>query len=222
MRKIRKIAYSFGAIATALSYQAFSTYFVFFYTDVMKLFPWLVSAGMLVYAIWNAVNDPLAGFISDITRTRIGRRIPFIIFGTLPFALCYFLVWTPPVGAAAMALLFLYFLIIINLFDTLYTVVSLNWAALYPEMYPELEERAEVNTYRQVFQIIGFVIGIALPPLIYGALGWGWMGAILGTVIAISLYVSLWGVRRKKSSAWRRKDWDLKMLYPIRLKINPF
>lgn len=205
MKKMRKIAYSFGAVATALSYQAFSTYFVFFYTDVMKLLPWLVSAGMLVYGIWNAVNDPLAGFVSDITRTRIGRRIPFILFGTLPFALCYFLVWVPPVSAATMALLFIYFLIIINLFDTLYTVVSLNWAALYPEMYPELEERAQVNTYRQVFQILGFVIGIALPPLIYGTLGWGWMGALLGTVIAVSLYVSLLGSKEKKEFSMGKK-----------------
>ena len=87
----RKLAYSFGAIATALSYQAFSTYIFFFYVDVIQLPSYLAAIGMLVFAIWNAVNDPLAGYISDHTRSRWGRRIPYIALGAVPFGIIYFL-----------------------------------------------------------------------------------------------------------------------------------
>lgn len=199
MKLSRKLAYSFGAIATAISYQAFSTYIVFFYVDVKKLLPGLAAVGMLIWGIWNAINDPIAGFISDHTRTRFGRRIPYIAICAIPFGIIYFLLWTPPFEAATQMIpLFAYFLIFICIFDGLYTVTVLNWASLFPEMFPKLSERAEVNSYRQTFGMIGLVIGIALPPLIYSGIGWKWMGAIFGTIIAVAFLIALWGSREKK------------------------
>ncbi len=200
----RKICYSFGAVATALSYQAFSTYIIFFYVDTLRLEAGLAAIAMLIYGVWNAINDPLAGFISDSTRTKWGRRIPYILFGSIPFGLAYFLVWTPPFTSTNMTALFLYFLAIICLFDGLYTVVVLNWASLFPEMYPTLKERAEVNSYRQTFGMIGLVIGIALPPLIYSSVGWARMGAIFGAVIAIAYLIALIGSRETKKSAEKK------------------
>jgi len=150
---------------------------------------------MLIYGVWNAVNDPIAGFISDSTRTRWGRRIPYIFLGSIPFGLAYFLLWAPPFTSADMTALFWYFLLFICLFDTLYTIVVINWASLYPEMYPALKERAQVNSYRQTFGMIGLIIGIAMPPLIYSAIGWAKMGAIFGAIIAIAYFVALAGSR---------------------------
>lgn len=197
MNKIKKICYSFGAVATALSYQAFSTYIIFFYVDTLRLKAGLAAIAMLIYGAWNAINDPLAGFISDSTRTKWGRRIPFIFFGAVPFGLVYFLIWTPFFDSSNMVMLFLYFLMIICLFDALYTIVVLNWASLFPEMFPSLKERAQVNSYRQTFGMIGLVIGIALPPVIYSSIGWAKMGAIFGTLITIAYFISLTGSREK-------------------------
>jgi len=155
----------------------------------------LAAFAMLIYGIWNAVNDPIAGFISDSTKTRWGRRIPYILLGSIPFGLVYFLLWVPPFTSSNMAALFWYFLVMICLFDTLYTIVVLNWASLYPEMYPTLKERAQVNSYRQTFGMIGLVIGIAMPPLIFSAIGWAKMGAIFGAIIAGAYLVALAGSR---------------------------
>ncbi|MBU0672609.1 MAG: MFS transporter [Candidatus Margulisbacteria bacterium] len=194
MKKPGKIAYSFGAVATALSYQAFSTYIIFFYVDVVKLPAYLAAIGMLIYAVWNAINDPLAGYISDHTHSRWGRRIPYIALGAVPFGLAYFLLWTPPfTNYSQTMLLFAYFVGFICLFDGFYTVTILNWASLFPEMFPSLKERSRVNAYRQSFGMIGLVLGIAVPPLIYGSLGWAWMGAIFGVIISVSLLIALWG-----------------------------
>ncbi len=204
MSKLRKICYSFGAVATALSYQAFSTYIIFFYVDTLRLRISLAAAAMLAYGIWNAINDPLAGFISDSTRTKWGRRIPYILFGSIPFGLVYFLVWAPPFTYMNMTALFLYFLAVICLFDGLYSVVVLNWASLFPEMYPSLKERAEVNSYRQTFGMIGLIIGIALPPLIYNSIGWARMGAIFGAVIAAAYLIALAGSKETKRSTEKK------------------
>ena len=143
MSKPNKFAYSFGAVATALSYQAFSTYIIFFYVDVVKLPPYLAAIAMMIYAVWNAINDPLAGYISDHTRSKWGRRIPYIAFGAIPFGLVYFLLWTPPFwDFTQVTLLFFYFLVFICLFDGFYTFTVLNWASLFPEMFSGLKERA--------------------------------------------------------------------------------
>jgi len=191
---IKKIAYSFGAVATALSYQAFSTYIIFFYVDVVKLPVYLAGVAMLIYALWNAVNDPIAGFVSDSTRTRWGKRIPYLVLGAVPFGIIYFLLWVPPFEGIDQAFpLFLYFLSFICLFDAFYTVTILNWASLYPEMYPSLKERTQVNAYRQSFGMLGLLVGIALPPLIYSNWGWGWMGLIFGALISVALLVAVWG-----------------------------
>jgi GPH family glycoside/pentoside/hexuronide:cation symporter len=198
VNKLKKICYSFGAVGTALSYQAFSTYIVFFYVDVLRLEARLAATAMLIYGIWNALNDPIAGFVSDSTRTRWGRRIPYIVFGAIPFGAAYFLLWSPPFDSSSMTALFFYFLIAICLFDGLYSVVVLNWASLFPEMYPGLAERAQVNSYRQTLGMIGLVIGIALPPLIYTTVGWAKMGAIFGAIITLVYLISLIGSRETK------------------------
>jgi GPH family glycoside/pentoside/hexuronide:cation symporter len=199
MKISRKLAYSFGAVAVALSSQAFSTYIIFFYVDVMRLSAHLAAVAMIIYGLWNAVNDPIFGYLSDHTRTRWGRRIPYIALGAIPFGIIYLLLWVPPFSDVShVYFLFLYFVVFICLFDGLYTLTSLNWLALFPEMFPGLAERSQVNAFRQTFVMLGLVVGIAIPPLIYGSLGWGWMGAIFGATISLSFLVSLLGSREKK------------------------
>jgi GPH family glycoside/pentoside/hexuronide:cation symporter len=199
MKISRKLAYSSGAVAVALSSQAFSTYIIFFYVDVMRLSAYLAAIAMIIYGIWNAINDPIAGYISDHTRSRWGRRIPYIALGAIPFGIIYFLLWVPPFSDVGQVyFLFAYFVFFICLFDGFYTVTSLNWLALFPEMFPSLAERSQVNAFRQTFVMLGLILGIAVPPLIYGSLGWGWMGAIFGVIISASFLISLLGSREKK------------------------
>lgn len=121
------------------------------------------------------------------------------MFGAIPFGIVYFLLWIPPFeGLYQSFSLFLYFTFFICLFDGFYTVTILNWASLYPEMYPSLKERAQVNAYRQSFGMFGLLIGIALPPLIYSVLGWRTMGLLFGAVISAALLIAVWGSRERK------------------------
>jgi GPH family glycoside/pentoside/hexuronide:cation symporter len=195
---IRKLAYSLGAIATSLSYQTFSTYIIFFYVDVLKLPIQMAGIAMLIYAGWNAINDPLAGYLSDITRSRFGRRIPYIALGGIPLGLVFFLLWIPPFTGMGQELsLFIYFLSMICLFDAFYSVAAINWTALYPEMFSSIEERTQVNSFRQTFVMIGLLAGVSLPPMIYNYLGWSKLGMIFGAVISLAMIIALLGSREK-------------------------
>ncbi|MEM1582039.1 MAG: MFS transporter [Candidatus Bathyarchaeia archaeon] len=202
-KRIHKVLYGVGYFAAQVSYQSFVTFVFFFYVDVLRLNVQFASLGWSIYGLWNAINDPIAGYISDRTRTRWGRRIPYIAFGAPPLAISYLLVWIPSAfGVLSSDVgLFLYFTLTILLFDTIYTFTIINWIALFPEMYLELTERAEAENYVQIFGVIGLIAGMALPPLIYGMLGWQWLGIIIGILTLLTLIVSLFGSRERPEFA---------------------
>jgi len=201
--KAQKILYSLGSFGASLPSQAVGAFLLFFYVDRLKMPPSLYGTGMVIYAIWNALNDPLAGQISDNTRSRWGRRIPYIRFLVVPLAVAFVLIWTPPFASAAgheMAM-FAYFLIVLFFFDGFYTFVILNWTALFPEMYPTLDERAQVSAWRQAFGIFGNIIGVSLPPMLYPVLGWPGMGLVFGLLTLLSLALSLAGSKENPTFA---------------------
>lgn len=201
MNRNRPLLYSSGNFAASLIGSVFSTYVMFFYVDVLKVPAHLIGLAMGIYGIWNAINDPLLGQISDRTRSKWGRRIPYILFGLVPFILFFTLVWTPPLkllGGNVYSLLG-YFIVMIFLFDTLYTLVVINWTALFPEMYKTQEERTRVSVFRQIFGIIGNILGVALPPVIYAAIGWPAMGIGFGLLSLIFMGLSLMGSKEDPS-----------------------
>lgn len=197
MNKLRDFAYSLGSFSASILGQTVSTFAIFFYVDVMKVPTRLISLVMVFYGIWNAINDPLFGQISDRTRTRWGRRIPYIVWFTLPLCIAFSLLWMPPFPEGAARQLFIYYFIVIFFFDGLFTIVVLNWTALFPEMYPDLEDRARVSAIRQILGIIGLIMGVALPPMIYGRFGWRFLGISFGALGLVTMYASLIGARER-------------------------
>lgn len=199
--KKKSLLYSSGNVASGLGPAAFSTFVMFFYVDYLKMSPVLFGIGMMFYGIWNAINDPLFGQISDRTKTKRGRRIPYILFGSLPYAIAFILIWLPrPTWFKANpSMLFVYFMIAIFLYDGFYTLVILNWTALFPEMYKAQDERTRVSAYRQVFGIIGSILGTALTSILYKLYGWTAMAVIFGIISLIFLYISLLGSKEDPS-----------------------
>ncbi|MGE5591369.1 MAG: MFS transporter [Bacillota bacterium] len=193
MNKWRDVLYSMGNLSANLAGQAVGTFAIFYYTDVLRVRVELISLAMVLYGIWNAINDPLFGQVSDRTRTRWGRRIPYVRFLTVPVAVAFALLWMPPFPPGSTMPLFWYYLAAMFVFDSLFTFVILNWTALFPEMYASLEDRTRVSAWRQVIGIVGLILGIALPPLFYGTLGWPAMGIIFAVIIALALMASLLG-----------------------------
>jgi Na+/melibiose symporter-like transporter len=196
-----KLAYSSGNLSVNLMAQAFASYIVFYYVDVLGVEPGLISVAMVIHGIVNAVLNPLFGHISDRTSSRFGRRIPYMLFGMVPLAALFTAIWFP-LGTGTEV--FWYFLTIVLLYDILFVMVVLNYSALFPEMFTTMKERATVSSWRQMFGIVGMIIGVALPPLVYGNMGWGPMGAIFAG-IALVFFIVMVSSSKEKTVVDREK-----------------
>jgi Na+/melibiose symporter-like transporter len=188
----QKWAFSAGNFSVNLIFQGFATYIVFYYVDVLGVRPGLISLAMVIHGIFNAVLNPLIGHISDRTSSRWGRRIPYMLFGIAPLAAVFTLLWFPLLSGTEAAL-FWYFLIIVLLYDILFVIVVLNYSALFPEMFVTIQERAAVSSWRQMFGILGLIVGVALPPLLYSHIGWKAMGFIFGVLSLLFFAVMIRG-----------------------------
>ncbi|MFX1487663.1 MAG: MFS transporter [Promethearchaeota archaeon] len=119
----------------------------------------------IIYLIVNAVNDPLFGFISDKSKSKRGRRIPFMRY-TAPFlALTFIIVWFAPDRSAGDWSIFWWMVITTCLYDTAYTIIFLVYSALLPEITEDEQERNSLNVYSQFFALIGTVLGFVIPDL---------------------------------------------------------
>lgn len=205
----RTLLYSLGNAAGLLTYTTFNAFIQYFYTDVKGLPPNWVGRGWFAFGLWNAVNDPVAGWISDRTSTRWGRRRFYIGLLAIPTAVAFALIWMPPLDASNPSALMAYFLAIISIYDLLQSIVTLNQDALFPEMYQDTADRATGASTRQ---LIGFVVGngmaVALTPTVYGTLGWDALAALWGTLAAAMYFLSLIGIRENPVFAkQRRQPW---------------
>ncbi len=133
-----------------------------FYQDYLGLQANWIALASGIYAVWNAVNDPLFGYITDSTRSKHGRRIPYLRF-TAPFlGLTFILVWLAPRGAGQAAL-FWWMLGAMLLYDTCYTIIGLVYSALLPEVTESDRERHKLQVSASFLGLIGTLLGFLIP-----------------------------------------------------------
>jgi GPH family glycoside/pentoside/hexuronide:cation symporter len=163
----KAVKYSTGQIADQAAYQTF-TFLVFtFYFAVVQINIGLITLGFIIWAVWNSLNDPMLGYLSDRTHTRFGRRLPYIMIAIIPLGIIIFLLFTPimPIGVDNQIGNFVYFMIIIIVFEFFYTMFSLNATSLFPETFISVDERTKANNVRQAFLILGLIVAFVLPGL---------------------------------------------------------
>lgn len=178
--RARTVAYAASAFPANLLLQTFSAFVVYFYVDHLGVPAGWVAGAMIAHGILNAVLNPLVGAASDRRRTRWGRRVPWIGLGVVPLVVAFALVWMPP--ALGPTGLVVWFLLVVAVYDVAYVVVVLNVSALFPEIFRTTAERARGNAPRQIFGLVGMILGTAGAPLLYGTLGWTWMALLLAVV----------------------------------------
>jgi GPH family glycoside/pentoside/hexuronide:cation symporter len=129
-----------------------SIFYAIYLTDVVGLEPRLGSFGALVGIVWDAVNDPIIGMISDRLQTRWGRRRPFLLWFAIPFGLSFVMLWSAPNWDSQMALL-IYVTITFMIADTLQTLIAVPFMSLTPELTHDYDERTTLTSYRSFFQL---------------------------------------------------------------------
>lgn len=160
-----KVAYGAGDLGPAITANILAVYLLIFFTNVAGLSPGIAGSALMVGKIWDAVNDPIVGALSDRTQSRWGRRLSWMILGAVPFGLFFFLQWyIPPFGQWG---LFWYYVLVSICFNNFYTAVNLPYTALTPELTQDYDERTSLNSFRFTFSISGSILSLGLALLIF-------------------------------------------------------
>lgn len=168
-----KLAYGSGDMGPAITANILVFFLLYFFTNVAGLPAGLAGSILAIGKIGDAINDPIAGILSDRTRTRWGRRIPWMLWGTLPFGIFFFLQWIVPQFSNDPTVnswcLFVYYIVIAILFNLAYTAVNLPYTALTPELTQDYNERTSLNSFRFAFSIGGSILSLILATFVFQA-----------------------------------------------------
>lgn len=199
-----KIGYTSGDLGISLIFFSVGFFFLFYLTDMVGLSPFLAGLAMSIGMIWDAVTDPLMGYICDNTRSRFGRRRVYLLFGSVPLGISFLLLWTiPDVGPTGLkfALATGFFL----LFKTAYTVVAIPYMSLLPSLTTDYNERTQISGLRalttQVGTILGGISALIVSSFLNLSIGLVGMGSLFGGITILLLLVtarSVKGIEEKK------------------------
>ncbi|MHA1668997.1 MAG: MFS transporter [Promethearchaeota archaeon] len=170
--KMDMISYGFNSFSRELLRIAFSTFGFFFYESELGLNVWLIFLAYTLFAIYNMVNDPLVGYLTNRVfkfTKKWGRRFPWIVIGGLPWGFTYMLIFTPPtydvVGGAW--ILFAWLLFSTCLFDTFHSILFVNFQSLFVDKYRSVQERRTASGIYIMIGVIGVAIGSIVPPMLF-------------------------------------------------------
>jgi glycoside/pentoside/hexuronide:cation symporter, GPH family len=202
-------------------YNAFAAYYMFYYIDELGLAVAMAAIINFIYGIWDAVNDPIAGFLSDNTRTGWGRRRPWLLAGLPFYAGLLILVYAVPKPFQQGNALFWYALLIFLLFEAARTIMSVNYAALFPELFQGLRERVRASSTYQGLSLLGELVGFTIPPFLYARFGFIPMAIGFAGVAGIAIFLAV--IRSKEDpQAMKAPRLDLKKAFGEVLKDRPY
>jgi GPH family glycoside/pentoside/hexuronide:cation symporter len=201
-----KVLYGVADLGIAMLTASIQFFLLFYYTDIAGIDPAIAGTALLVGKLtWDAINDPLVGYISDRTHSRWGRRKPYMLLGAIPFGLTIWLLFSVPPGLTGLTA-FLVVLATFLLVDTTQTLVSVPYYALSAELTYDYDERTSLISVRMIFSVLGYILGAAATTAVAGIfIGQGWsktaaysgMGAIFGVVAVITLLITTLGVKER-------------------------
>ncbi|MDR0452126.1 MAG: MFS transporter [Treponema sp.] len=173
-------------------------------TDIAGLTAALAGFALMVGKIWDAVTDPAMGFISDRTRTPLGRRRPYLLAGAIPMGLAFWFFFTVP-NVSGQTALTVWAALALVLFNTFSTVLNVPYSSLTPELTGDYHEQTSLNGFRFGFAVFGTIIGAAAVQPLTGLFpsprqGYSMTGLILGGIVAVTSLLTFFGTREKKQA----------------------
>ena len=225
--KVReKIAYGVGDLGNNVAYGALGFYFVFFLTDVAGLSPFWAGNIFMIVRMWNAVLDMVVGGVSDHTKTRHGRRRPYLLYGALPLGVAFALLWQVFfVGEVSMIVFYIFAGV---LFSTMYSLVAIPYNALLPELSQDYNERTSISGFKMAFSFVGSLLsamGVTLivdtiyPGKVMYRQSYPVMGWLLGAVVAVCILLCFVGTKERVQPTLQKPEPMLKSLRSLlRLK----
>lgn len=194
VKKTSPYRYGFAMFGTSLPINMFKSFAAIFYVDTLGLDMERYALIPLIYAFIDAIDNPVYGFLSDNTRTKWGRRRPWLLIGT-PLLILFFILFynVPGFIQADDRSLFIYMLLMYILTGTLDSLVNANYGSLFVELFKKDEDRAKTNSFRQTCQLFAMAISIALTPMVTEKIGFELTALIYGILALAVMMYCFWG-----------------------------
>ncbi|MBP0016061.1 MAG: MFS transporter [Cyanobacteria bacterium SBLK] len=192
-----KFFHGFTEFGLAIPGNITSVFFLFFLTNIAGLNPVLAGSVLLIGRVWDAINDPLIGWLSDRTQSRWGKRYPWIIFGIVPLGISIIFQWVY-LPTSNQWLLFSYYSIAAFFVYLGYTAVLLPSRALTSEFTRDYNERTSLTSFKSSFSIAGSLFSFVLAELIFDAIAdpkqkYFFLALVCAVLAIISVYLFIWG-----------------------------
>jgi len=190
------VAYGLGDAGTGMAASLIGFYLFIFYTAAAGLPAWMAGLVLMLARLWDAINDPVVGWLSDKTRSPWGPRLPWILWSAIPLGIAMAMMWWLPPGSLWVK--FGIFLAISVVANSLYTCVNLPYSALAAELTTDTGLRTRLNTARFTGSIIAGLVGIVLGGLLLqnhqDPGSYFKVGVLSGSIIAVFTLVCAWGI----------------------------
>ncbi len=195
-----KLAYGAGELGGAIPNNILVFFVLYFFTNVAGLNASLAGSIILVGKAWDAINDPLIGWLSDKTRSPLGRRYPWMLIGAIPLAISFFLLWIIPPTANQWQL-FTYYTIIFIIYYASVSSVWVPYSTLGAELTESYNERTNLTSFKSSFAIGGSIFALILAQIILDIVeapqSYLYLGAISGVISFLAVYFCVWGTYKR-------------------------
>ena len=161
----KKFLFGLSAFPDQLTYQIFQFLIFTFYFTVIEIPLTLMIITYVLWGVWNAVNDPMLGALSERTkhREKLGKRKLYLLISIIPLCITVVLMFYVPFNTSDKMLEFIYFLSTIVIFEFFYTMFDVNVNALFPEMFPNVKQRAATNLFIKGLTVVALILSSLIP-----------------------------------------------------------
>jgi GPH family glycoside/pentoside/hexuronide:cation symporter len=195
-QRAKPFNYAIGMFGTSIPINMLKAFAAYFYVRGLGVTTPQWAAMLFIYTLIDAIDNPIYGFLSDRTRSRWGRRRPWLAIGTPLLILCFIAFYNIPAFLSGDSI-FAYAMLFYILTGTLDSVINANYGALFPELFRGDDLRAKTNALRQAFQLVAMIISIALTPKVTELLGYGLTSILYGILGGAVIWYMTFTCREK-------------------------
>ena len=214
-----KTGWATGELATAVYIGITMAFFLFYLTEVLFISPAWAGTAILIPRLWDAITDPFMGLISDRTKTRIGRRRPYLLVGSILFGIGFWLLLSPPEGLTEFQNV-MYFSVMYIFVGTAFTIYDVPFSSMAAEMTDDYKERTTLIGFKMISARSGIVLAAYVSPIIYLSTdnlkdGFALLGLIGGVFITVMGLIAFFSTKNAKMVQPKNTNMSFK-------EINPF